>query len=254
MAQPRVITEQKVEPVYQKIVNQPMIEREQFEVVPQYVRQPTQHVNRRPTTEATKFTQSTSTRTVTVPGDERHVQEVQMPSVLIQNEQLKINKSRPQVMRSPAQTAPTKTRVSVNKRVVSTPGDQYFTREIIQPIQEREFVNVQVQRPPDRVVNHRPVTEPAVVRNRVRNQKVDVQGDLLITQKHIYPKVITERVNVKFTQPPVERITAKPIMKKTIRTKTVERKYHDAVTTIPVEKVVHVPTPVVTKIPVYLGT
>lgn len=41
MGQPRVITEQKVEPVYQRIVNQPMIERERFEVVPQYVNSPT---------------------------------------------------------------------------------------------------------------------------------------------------------------------------------------------------------------------
>lgn len=38
MAPARVITEQKVEPVYQRIVNRPMIERERFQIVPQYVR------------------------------------------------------------------------------------------------------------------------------------------------------------------------------------------------------------------------
>ncbi len=56
MGRPRVITEQKVEPVYQRIVNRPMVERERFEVVPQYMRQATQHVSRKPVTEATKFT------------------------------------------------------------------------------------------------------------------------------------------------------------------------------------------------------
>ena len=43
-------------------------------------------------------------------------------------------------------------------------------------------------------------------------------------------------------------------MRKTIRTKTVQRKYHDSVHVVPVERIVHVATPVVTKIPVYLGT
>ena len=65
---------------------------------------------------------------------------------------------------------------------------------------------------------------------------------------------MTEQVRIRFEKEPDQRITAQPIVKKPIRTKTVERKFYNKVINIPVEKVVHVPTPVVARVPVFLGT
>ena len=39
VAKPRVVTETQVEPIYQRIVNQPHIERERVVLVPRYVRE-----------------------------------------------------------------------------------------------------------------------------------------------------------------------------------------------------------------------
>jgi len=100
MNKPRVITEERVDPVYQKVVNQPQIERQRFKVVPQYIQQAGK-VENRARTEATQTRSSTQRRTVTVAGDERHTQYVNQPSVLIQRDVLKVSNSRPQNIRHP---------------------------------------------------------------------------------------------------------------------------------------------------------
>jgi len=113
---------------------------------------------------------------------------------------------------------------------------------------------VSVQKAPTVVKNYPATTEPVQRRNRTRTRTVNVPGQLLINERHVRPTVVTEQVNIKFAKQADQHTTAEPIVRKTIKTKTVERKYHDAVHTIPVERVVHVPTPVITRIPVYLGT
>ena len=45
-----------------------------------------------------------------------------------------------------------------------------------------------------------------------------------------------------------------PIINKPIRSKSVEKKYYNDEIEIPVDRVVHVPVPVVAKIPIFMGT
>ena len=182
------------------------------------------------------------------------MQVVAQPAVLNQKVDLKIVKGKAQVTRHPQRVMPTKRKVFRTQRVVTSPGDQYHTTYVNQPIIDREFVNVQVQKAPTKVVRHEAVVEPTVTKTRVKRRVVNVPGDLLINQKHIKPTTITEQVNVRIEKQADEHETKQAIVKRPIRTKTVEKRFHTAPFVIPVDKVVHVPVPVVTKIPVFLGT
>lgn len=73
-------------------------------------------------------------------------------------------------------------------------------------------------------------------------------------QKHIQPTVKTIKTQVRILPSPVQRIMNKPIFKKPIVTRSVRKVEHRFVHTVPVEKIVHVPTPVIHRVPVYLGT
>lgn len=254
MAKPKIITENVVEPVYQRTVNKPTILRERYVPVPQFVKSAARVSNRQPVVHPTKYTESTNTRTMNIPGNTVTLQEIHKPSLLVQREVLKINQSAPQVMRHPATTEAPRVRQSTTTRTMTIPGATIHRKTIVQPVIEREHVNVQVQNAPDRVINNRPVVQAARVTNKVNTKVVNVPGRTIVTQKHIQPVVNTIRTQVKLVPSPVQRITNKPIFKKPIVTKSSRTVNHSFNYEVPVERVVHVPTPVLYRIPVYLGT
>ncbi len=95
MAKPRIITENVVEPVYQRIVNRPSILREKYVPVPNYIRSAPQITSRKPVMMPTKFTSSTKSRTMNIPGNVINIQPVHKPSLLVQRNLIRVQESKP---------------------------------------------------------------------------------------------------------------------------------------------------------------
>ena len=138
--------------------------------------------------------------------------------------------------------------------MITVPGAKEYYKTIVQPVIEREHVNVQVQESPDRIVNNRAVREAARVRNKVNRKVVNVPGRTITHQAHIQPIVNTIRTNLKVLRSPIQRITNRPIIKKPVVTRSKKTVNHTFVHEVPIERVVHVPSPVLYRIPVFLGT
>lgn len=254
MAKPRVITERIVQPIYQRTVNKPSLLRERYIQVAQLNRAAPQVTNREPQMLPVKYTQSTSTRTMNVPGNTITRQQIIRPTLLIRKELVNVNQGQAQVMRHPVQTDQTQVTRSSRTKNVTVPGAKIHRKTIIQPIITRENVRVQVNRPQDQIRNNAPQTMPAVVRNRVNNRTVNVPGRTITRQRIIQPTLNTIRTQVRVVQSPVQRITNQPIFKKPIVTRSSKTVNHTFVHEVPIERVVHVPTPVLYRVPVYLGT
>ena len=247
-AKPKVIVENVVQPVYQKIINRPSILRERIVPVPQYNRAPTQVVNNEPVVQPVQQRTSTVTKNVVVPGNQIHIQPVIQPRVLIREDNVRVQQSEPQVIRHPAEVRPVQTRYTNTEKVVNVPGRQIVTQKFVQPIIQRENVNVQVQKGPTRRINHQPIVQPAVVQNRVRNQRVVVPGNVVYNQPIIQPIIRNQTTEVQFVQGAPQNRVNEPIVRPTSVSNSSNTVYRNVPYNVPVERVIPVRTPYVQKV------
>lgn len=247
-AKPRIITENIVQPIYQRTINRPSVVRETIVPVPQYNRAETQTVNNKPVVQQTQYRQSTRTRNVTVPGNQIHIQPVVQPKLLVRQDVVRVRTSQPQVTRHPAQVRPVQTKTQTVNRVVNVPGRRVVTRQVIQPVVQRENVNVQVQRGPSRNVNHKTVYQQPVVQNRVRNQRVVVPGNSVITQPIIQPIIRNQTTQVRFQQGAPQQRTNQAIVRPSTVSRSQRTLHRQVVHTVPVERVIPVRRPYIQRV------
>ena len=247
-AKPRIITENIIQPIYQRTINRPSVLRETIIPVPQYNRAPTQTINNKPVVQQTQYRQSTRTRNVTVPGNQIHVQPVVQPKLLVRQDVVRVQQSQPQVTRHPAQVRPVQTRTQTVNRVVNVPGRQVVTRQVIQPVIQRQNVNVQVQRGPTRNVNLRTIVQKPLIQNRVRNQRVVVPGNTVVTQPIVQPIIRNQTTQVRFRQGAPMQRTNRPMVRPTTVSRSERTINRNVVHTVPVERVIPVRRPYIHRV------
>ena len=239
---PRIITENVVQPVYQKTINRPSLLRERYVAVPNMVQSAavSKNSNR---TNAVQSSAATLNKTVNVPGNTVYLQKVIQPTLLVNTENVQVRPSAPQTRRNASQTLPSRNTETTEMRTVNVPGGTIHNRTFLQPVLTREFVNVQVQRAPTRRVNVAPVTAPVVMTNRTRNQRVVIPARSIFNQRTIQPRNTLERVRVNLVQSAPTTVTREAIVKPTIRKRNVKTKYHNVVYRVPIQRTVQVVRP-----------
>ena len=239
---PRVITETVVTPVYETTVNQPRVERTRVTLTPRFNRQADVVRNSR-RVEATRNTNSLRVQTVDVPADVLEIQPITRAAVLERRENVNFAPGMVQNQNTAPRTLATRRTNSMVNRSASRPGDLTNNRLYIQPTLERAFVNVQLNRGQTRTVNHQPTSMPVDSQQRTRVQRVTVPANQIVNQRVVRPSVTREEVQVKFvpSQPVTE--TRQAIIRPTIRTKQVRRKFYNVEYKVPVERTVRVRVP-----------
>lgn len=239
---PRVVTETVVTPIYEKTVNQPSIERTRVNLTPRFNRQPDVMRNNR-RVEPVRHTSSLRVQTVDVPADVLQIQPITRPSVLERRENVRFAPGQAQRRETAPRTLETRRTNAMVNKTASRPGDLTNHRLFIQPTLERAYVNVKLNRAPSRTVNHRPETMPVDSQSRTRTQRVNVPGNLVVNQRVVRPSVTREEVEVRFVPSQAVTETREPIVRPTIRTRQVQRKFYNVEYKVPVEKTVRVRVP-----------
>ena len=239
---PRVVTETVVTPVYEKTVNQPRIERTRVELNANFQRQADVVRNNR-RVEDVKNTNASRTQNVDVAGDIVEMRPMTRPALLVRRENVRFAPSEAENHNEAPRTFPVRQTASVVQRNANRPGDVTNNRLLIQPVFEKTKVNVELQRGEDRVVNHPARTLPLDARTRTRVQNVEVAGDQINNQRVVRPSVTREEVTVRFAPSQAVTETREPIMRPTIRSREVRRKFYNLEYKVPVERTVRVRVP-----------
>ncbi len=141
IGKPKVIQDEQVEPLRQRIIISPSINQKIEQLIPEFKQEADRVVERQKTLPVqTTFEQKP--RTVTIDGDQTYYQTIIEPRVKKVSEQLnvveggEVKESLDPIFR-PAQVDNL-----VNKREVPLPANKYVNQPIIQPIIEKENLQV----------------------------------------------------------------------------------------------------------------
>ena len=251
IGQPRVVTEQIIEPTRQRIVIQPSINKTIEQIRPQYNQGEDQLVTEGPVTMDTQYKTEQRTQVVNVPGDIVNNSYIVQPSV----KKIKTN-----VEILPAETvektlSPIEREAEVQNNVqtktYNVAADQYITQPYVQPIQQRESVDIKWDQEEDQVIDNTPITKEAIYQQRHRTQNVNVPGNVYYTQKVVQPTINREEVQVQFNQAPTQETTLEPINEGTQYSQSKSVRRTVVPYTVQEEIPVGVPEPVVYDVPVY---
>ena len=239
---PAVVTETVVTPIYERTVNQPRVERTRIELQPQFQNQADIVRNNR-RVEETQSNASSRLQNVDVAADIIETRPITRPALLVRRENERFVPGEPQNREEAERVMPTRTSGSTVQRNANRPGDLTRNKLLIQPMFQRTNLDVQLQRGENRVFNHPAETQPVDARTRTRVERINVQGDQLYNQRIVRPAVTTEELNVQFApSQPISEVMA-PLIRPTIKSNEVRRKFYNLEYKVPVERTVRVRVP-----------
>ena len=174
-------------------------------------------------TRPTQYSEEVVNKVVQAPAKEVYTQPIIQKTVVNNRETVEFQKSAPQyetkqpVYREPILQERNRT------QTITRPGKEIYNNTYIQPIVQRENVDVQFNREADKQVQLDDVVAPAQFKTTNRVETVQVPGNQIITQ---------------------------PVVQKYVEQRDIHHIQQPSVVKVPVHRPYPVPTPVVKKVPI----
>ena len=105
-----------------------------------------------------------------------------------------------------------------DKKLVQVPSNYIYRQDIVQPIYQRENVDVQIEDSPARNIVKKPVTLSPEVEQQTVTKEVTIPGTTQYYQKTYYPQVTNQQVNLQLERTkPVYRDAPAQVLQPVIR-------------------------------------
>ena len=174
-------------------------------------------------TRATQYSEEVVNKVINAPAKEIYTQPIIQKTVVNNTEKVQFNKSNPVYeTRAPIEREPI-LQERTRFETVTRPGREIYNNTYIQPVVQRENVDVQFNRQADKHVNLEEVVAPAQYKTTNRVETVQVPGNQIITQ---------------------------PIIQRTVEQRNIHHVQTPQVNRVAVHRPYPVPTPVIKKVPV----
>lgn len=139
----------------------------------------------------------------------------------------------------------------VNTRSVPLPSNKYVNQPIIQPIVEKENLQVRFIDGEDRVYENESISRQPIVQNKYREESIERPGDVYYRQNVIRPYITKEHLQVDFQQPQPVLTENEKIVRPAIESANQYTLQHNLAIPVEDQRLVATPAKVGYDVPIY---